>query len=77
MSKLDTALSWSESQPRKKGKSSYIKFLRGQKISLRQAIEAACFRCTDFAGCSAIDCPLILYSPYAASNAPESKSDSL
>lgn len=77
MNKMDSALSWAESQPRKRGKSSYIKFLKGQRISIRQAVEATCFRCTDFAGCSVIDCPLILFSPYAASNATESKSDSL
>lgn len=63
--KIHATLEWTESQPRRKGKSSYVKFLRGQQISLRQAIEAACFRCTNFGGCNATDCPLLPYSPYA------------
>lgn len=74
MTRIDTTASWVESQPRRRGKSAYIKFLRGQRISIRQAVEATCFRCTDFAGCSVVDCPLILFSPYAASNGPDSKS---
>lgn len=76
-SKLESARNWVESQPRRKGKTSYIKFLRKQKISLRQAIEAACFRCTDFSGCRAYDCPLILFSPYAVNNSHQSEPDSL
>ena len=43
--RIEASTSWTESLPRKKGRAEYIKFLKGIRLSARQAINAACFRC--------------------------------
>lgn len=54
--------SWAEAMPRRIGRAEFIKHLQGKRLTARQRLNAACFRCTSGYdtgnGCSVTDCPL-------------------
>lgn len=52
-----------------RGKSEYIKFLSGQRVSAGQAIKAKCYDCTGFYAdgvedCGSLACALYPFHPY-------------
>lgn len=51
------------------GRNQFIKFLNGEKINLREAIEAKCYDCMGFYAdgvepCASTNCPLYPFHPY-------------
>lgn len=61
-------LGWAQSFPRRKGRAEFIKYLKGGRLTARQAIDAACIRCSTGyetgLGCTVPDCPLLPFNPY-------------
>lgn len=49
---------------KKAGKNDYLKFLKGERLTQRQAIRAKCYECCcgDPAICSVNQCPLLPYN---------------
>ena len=53
------------------GKNEYLKFLKGEQITRREAMLAKCYECTCYydgteRDCLIPDCPLYPYNPYAS-----------
>ena len=53
------------------GKNEYLKFLRGEQITRREAMLAKCYECTCYydgkeRDCQIPDCPLSPHNPYAS-----------
>lgn len=59
---------WAKSLPRKIGKAEFIKHLSGKRLSARQRLNAACYRCSSGydsgIGCTIPCCPLAPLNPY-------------
>ena len=58
------------------GKNEYLKFLRGEQITRREAMLAKCYECTCYyddteRDCLIPDCPMYPYHPYANAKAKE------
>lgn len=53
-----------ESWPKKAGKNDYLKFLRGERLTQRQAIRAKCYDCCcgEPGLCSVLHCSLLPYN---------------
>ena len=63
--RLDNALSGKQSQ----GRTQYVRYLRGERLTQRQAILAKCFECGGYYAdgrkdCEMPDCALYPYMPY-------------
>lgn len=67
-SRNKVAMIWAESLSRRIGKAEYLKHLQGKRLTAKQRLNAACFRCSSAYdtgdGCSVIDCPLQPLNPY-------------
>lgn len=55
------------------GRSEYLKFQRGEKLSRAQAVSAQCFECNGFSvekahDCRGTSCPLYPWSPWGKSH---------
>jgi hypothetical protein len=59
---------WAKSLPRKIGQAEFIKHLSGKRLSARQRLNAACYRCSSGydtgIGCKVPCCPLAPLNPY-------------
>lgn len=66
-----------ETGKKAKGRSEYMRFLRGEKLGYDEAIIAHCYECGGFyndgiGDCKSVMCPLYQYMPYRGqSNADE------
>jgi hypothetical protein len=57
-----STLAWATALPRRIGRAEYIKHLQGKRLTARQRLNAACFRCSSGYNtgndCLVSDCPL-------------------
>lgn len=61
---IELAIRNAKRMPKQKGKSAYLKFLSGEKVTRADAIFACCYECVggeQTKPCTAITCPLTLY----------------
>lgn len=60
--------------PKVKGQKEYAKFLKGERLTYRQAILAQCFICNGeeeaAVDCKSKTCPLYPYHPYRSNSKP-------
>ena len=62
-----TILESAKSGPKRRGKTEYIRYLEGGKITRSQAVRAKCFDCNGMGEsneCSIETCALLPFSPY-------------
>lgn len=74
--RITATTAWAETLPRKIGKAEFLRHLNGERLTARQRLNAACFRCSSGydtgIGCKVTDCPLCPLNPY---NLKQKKAD--
>lgn len=74
--RIAATIAWAETLPRKIGKAEFLRHLNGERLTARQRLSAACFRCSSGydtgIGCKVTDCPLYPLNPY---NLKQKKAD--
>lgn len=65
-----------------KGRNEYLKFLRGERVTRKEAILAECYACQGFYvdgkyDCKSVLCPLYAFYPYRADRVKKKDSDNI
>jgi len=67
-----------EKLPAIRGRDELIKYLRGERITHKQAVLAKCYECKGYCAdgkvdCEIADCPLYLFNPYRKQPVPQDR----